>query len=116
MAMEGVEAEGGDGSESRRVFPDPHGGEDWVVTVGGRSASGVLPLRTVALLELNFARVGEPQTLVRRALCPGEDLESLPEERLLDAFQASQPYRPSLREKTEEKRNRRGRGRPGRRG
>ena len=71
MVMEGAEAETSNEPLDQRTIPDPEGGEEWVVTVGGRSASGVLPLRTVSLLELYFARAGEPQVPVRRTLCPG---------------------------------------------
>jgi hypothetical protein len=110
MAMEGADAEGSSEGPPQRTFSDPEGGEDWVVTIGGRSASGILPLRTVALLDLNFARVGEPQNPLRRVLCPGGDLDELSEETLLAAFLDSEPFRPSLREEKEEKRNRRGRG------
>jgi hypothetical protein len=108
--MEGVDADASGGDPPHRTFPDPEEGEDWVVTIGGRSASGILPLRTVALLDLVFARVGEPQKPLRRALCPGGDLDELSEEALLAAFRDSEPFRPSLQEKKEEKPNRRGRG------
>jgi len=113
MAMEGAEAEIPNGSMDQRTIPDPEGKEDWVVTVGGRSASGVLPLRTVSLLELHFARIGDPQVPVRRTLCPGENLDGFSDDQLEQAFHASEPYSPSLREEKEGNgRNRKRRGHP----
>ena len=111
MVMEGAEAETSDVPMDRRTIPDPDGGEEWVVTVGGWSVSGILPLRTVSLLELYFARVGEPQVPVRRTLCPGENLEDFSDGQIEQAFHASEPYSPSLREEREG--NGRSRGRRG---
>jgi hypothetical protein len=108
MAMEGAEAETSNEPLDQRTIPDPEGGEEWVVTVGGRSASGVLPLRTVSLLELYFARAGEPQVPVRRTLCPGENLDDFSDDQIEQAFHVSEPYSPSLREEKEgDGRNRR---------
>lgn len=113
MAMEGGEAETPDESTDQRTIPDPEGGEEWVVTVGGRSVSGVLPLRTVSLLELYFARLGEPDVPVRRTLLPGENLGDFSDDQLVQAFHVSEAYSPSLREVKEGNgRTRRRRGHP----
>ena len=46
MAMGDEEGEEDDGREDLRVIHDEESGLDWIVTVSGRSASGILPLRT----------------------------------------------------------------------
>ncbi len=82
-AMEGSDPDEGGGGEERRVLRLPAGGGEWVVTVSGRSASGVLPLRTVPLMELSFSPSLDPQAPPRRILSRGESLMELQEEELL---------------------------------
>ena len=91
--MEGGDDEGkGSKDETRRVH-DEESGSDWVVRVSGRSASGILPLRTVPLMELSFAPAEQPGLPLRRALCRGQELVDMPDPELLACFRNSNPYR-----------------------
>jgi hypothetical protein len=96
MAMESGEGEQVDAKEDARVIVDPENGQEWVVEVTGQSSSGIPPLRTIPLLELTFARPDDPQTPLRRATGPGEDLAELLDAELLDLLRASKPHRPPL--------------------
>jgi hypothetical protein len=107
--MEGGNDEEKDRQAETRVVHDEEGGSDWVVTVSGRSSSGVLPLRTVPLMELNFAKAGEPEPPLRRALCCGGDLVDIPDHELLSLFRNSEPFSEPLQEVD-------GKGRPGKGG
>lgn len=93
MVMEGTDHEGSGGEDREREFVDPETGEAWVVAVVGRAVSGILPLRTVPLMELDFFRPGESRTPARRAVCKGEDLSGLTDSELLTVLQGSEPYR-----------------------
>ena len=91
LAMETGDAEnGGEGDEVRTVR-NPDDGREWIVRVSGRSAGGVLPLRTIPLLELTFFHADDPHQPLRRALCQGEGLESLQDEELISGLGASSP-------------------------
>ena len=100
--------------ETTRVLHDAESGLDWTVTLTGWSASGVLPLRTVPLVELTFSRVETPDEPVRKVLQRGEGLAEFSEEDLLAALRNSGPFRPPMREaEAPEQRGRGGRGRRG---
>jgi len=107
MVMEGGAEEAESRQEEKRVVHDEGSGLDWVVTVSGRSASGILPLRTVLLMELNFAKAEEPDRPLRRALCHGGDLADISDDQLLSSFRSSEPFREPIREPNGD--NRRGR-------
>jgi hypothetical protein len=81
-----------------RAFSDEETGSDWIVTLTGWSASGILPLRTVPLVELTFSRSDDPQEPLRRALCRGENLAGMSDAELLEAFRNSEPFSPPMRE------------------
>jgi hypothetical protein len=104
--MEGL-GEEEEPQDRRRTVHDRESGSDWIVTVSGRSASGILPLRTVPLLELSFALAAEPGRPLRRALCCGRDLLDLPDDELLSSFRNSESLPDHLPESG-------GKGRPGR--
>jgi hypothetical protein len=97
-AMDGGENEQSGGRAETRVIREEEKGRDWVVTVSGRTASGVLPLRTVALLELSFSREDEPLKALRQAILPGVDLAQLSDEDLINGLRRSRPYREPNRE------------------
>lgn len=98
IVMEGGGEEDGDRREKPRVVHDGETDLDWIVTVSGRSASGILPLRTVPLMELSFAKADEPGRPLRRALCCGEDLVDVPDHELLCSLNSSAPFREPMRE------------------
>jgi hypothetical protein len=92
--MEPGKDEKADGGEESRVISDPRDGRDWLVRVSGQSAGGILPLRTVPLLELSFAPAEDPHQPLRRAICRGEGLEGLQDEELLACLRDSNPIPP----------------------
>jgi hypothetical protein len=92
MVMEGMDPEGGEGGGRERALTDPETGLDWVVTVAGRAVSGVLPVRTIPLMELSFSRAGQSRAPERRAVCRGEDLPELTDTELLALLRRSEPY------------------------
>jgi len=108
MAMEGEEEER-ERPEKVRVIRDEASGSDWIVTVSGRSASGILPLRTVPLMELAFSIAEDPGCFLRRAVFYGGTLAELPDAELLSALESSEPFGEPMREPTEKE----GPGRPG---
>lgn len=114
MAMEGVENEAAAPTEERRTVVDPSSEAEWVVAVSGRSGSGILPLRTIPLLELTFAKGEEPDRPVLRALTRGEELHPFTDEDLLRLLASAEPYRPpQAPPSTEETPARKERGRRG---
>jgi hypothetical protein len=81
---------GSDGeSSTSKTIRDPKDDREWLVAETGRAGSGILPLRSVPLLEVVFSRPEDPETPLRRALTNGERLEDLGEEGLLDLFRRS---------------------------
>ena len=66
-----------------RVIDDLEDGTRWIVTVVGRSASGILPLRTVPVMELSFAKEEVPNQALKTVLCYGKDLAEIPDHDLL---------------------------------
>jgi hypothetical protein len=67
----------GGARSSGSAFRDPANGQEWVLEVTGRSTSGVLPLRSIHLMDVSFALADNPELPLRRALCPEEDLSDL---------------------------------------
>jgi hypothetical protein len=99
-----------------RTIRDPETGKEWVVSVTGRSGSGILPLRSVPIMEVTFSKVEDPGRPLRRAMVVEEDLEAVPDPMLLDSFRCSRPYTEPLQEKGDvDRRGRRGKGRRSRR-
>ena len=96
-AMEIGEEEERDRRGETRMVRDEESGAAWMVKVSGRSASGVLPLRTVPLMELSFAKVDEPGLPHRRALCFGADLLDIPDHELLSCLKSSEVDRERVR-------------------
>lgn len=114
MAMEGTEAGAAEDTSEFRTLADPGGGSDWVVRVSGRSSSGILPLRVISLLELSFARVDEPESPLRRAICQGTSLDEFKDEELLRALADSRPFEPvQTKDDPRTGKGPRGRGRQG---
>jgi hypothetical protein len=114
MVMEGGSEAEATKDDRARVFHDEDTGSDWRAILTGWSASGILPLRTVPLVELTFSKAETPEEPLRRALCRGEGLGEMSDSQLLEALRNSEPFRPPMREaeSTGEKggkaRNRRG--------
>ena len=96
MAMDAGEGEEAKEGEEVRMILDPEDGREWVVQIVGRSTAGILPLRTVPLMDVTFSLPQNPQAPLRRATCQGEELESLTDSDLLSFFRASKPHRPPL--------------------
>jgi hypothetical protein len=96
--MEGGDEEEQNGLNDTRLVHDEESGLDWIVTVSGRSASGVLPLRTVPLMELSFAKADDPECPLRRVLSCGGDLVDISSHELLSCFRDSEPIREPLQE------------------
>jgi hypothetical protein len=90
-AMEGSEPDEEDRGSLRREFCDPKTGQDWVVRISGRSISGVLPLRVIPLMELNFSRSEAPDVPLRRAIYQGESMDELDDSALLSLFRSAGP-------------------------
>jgi hypothetical protein len=112
--MEGPEGEEDTPPDDRRILSRLESGEEWVVTVGGLSASGILPLRSVPIIEIHFTRLGAQDVPVRRVLCRGGSLEEFQDEDLAAAFQISEPIPQPAEEPPPESRPKRGKGRRGR--
>ena len=97
LAMEGNEDEDEEELGRPRLIEDPDSGVKWIVTVSGRSASGILPLRTVPIMELNFAQEDLPKETRQAALCFGKDLSEVPDQDLLACLRKSGPFREPMR-------------------
>lgn len=118
VVMEGEGEEGESEREEKplRGFTDPRSGEDWVVRVSGRSGSGILPLRSIPLMELIFARAQEPDQPLKRTTRQGSELDSVTDGDLAELLATATAYRPPLEERiSEPRRGGRGRGRGRRR-
>lgn len=92
MAMEPGESAGEERGGEVRAFRDPETGEEWIARISGRSMSGVVPLRVIPLMEVDFLRADEAATPSRRGLRQGESLDDLDEDGLLRFFHASGPF------------------------
>jgi len=115
MVMEGSEEEGDVAEERIRTVRDGVDGLEWVVNVAGRSASGILPLRTVPVMELVFAHADEPGRPLKRALQFGEKLADMTDQEILSALHGSEPFSEPLEEPeppTRKGRRERGRSQP----
>jgi hypothetical protein len=111
--MEGTGEDAEDDPGITRTVRDEFSGTDWVVTVAGRSSSGILPRRSVPLMELTFSRAEEPHRPLRSILRLGNDLNRLSDQELLRALGDAEPYRDPLEGPEEPKKH--GRSRKGRR-
>ena len=112
MAMEGAEGDEVERAGENRRIRDESQGIDWLVRVSGCSSSGILPLRSVPIMELTFAKAEAPERLLRRAVLLDGDLQELPLQDLLTALERSEPFTEPMREWTEEReRERKGRKR-----
>lgn len=110
MVMEGGEGNEDESTGESRIVHDEQESQDWMVKVSGRSGSGILPRRTVQLMELTFSRAEDPDEPLRRVLCHGEDLLALSEAEVLAFLRESEPYRkPQNRQDRNEGQKRKGR-------
>lgn len=96
MGIETGEEEADLDEENSRRFHQPETETDWIVRVSGRSASGVIPLRTVPLMELTFFQSDEPNEPLRRILHFGETLSRTPDHELITLLERSGPFREPL--------------------
>jgi len=95
-----------------RILVDPATGQEWIARITGRSNSGVVPTRSIALMEVAFFRPEDPDTPLRHRLCRSEAMEDLGEEGILQLFRTSLPYRtPSSPPPSRERKGRRNRSR-----
>ena len=117
VVMEGSVDDGGGVGDGQRTFRDPSNGLEWLVTVAGRSTSGVLPLRSIRLMEVSFALADDPELPLRMTLCQQEDLSGLSDEEILGLFRMSRSCSHSdSRTHGAQSGEGRGRGRRGRQG
>lgn len=93
VVMEGP-SEGGSGAgPQRRTFRDPSMGREWVLSIVGRSTSGVLPLRTIRLMEVQFAPAEGSEGPCRTVVSRDTDLAELSEDEVLGLFRLSRVHR-----------------------
>ncbi len=111
--MEGGDDEEKERKDETRRVHDEDRGSDWIVRVTGRSASGILPLRNVPLMELSFAPAGQPGLPSRRALCRWQELVDMPDSELFACFRKSNPYRDPPPPDEKNRRGKRGKDRGG---
>ena len=84
----------GDSIVSRLSASSRSTGKEWIARITGRSTSGVVPVRTISLMEVSFYRADAPETPVRHTLCRSKTLEDIGDEGILQLFRASLPYPP----------------------
>jgi hypothetical protein len=89
VVMEGAVDEERGGGPQRRTLRDPADGREWVLEVVGRSTSGVLPLRSIRLMEVRFATADNPELPLRTVLCQEADLDDLSDDEVLGLFHMS---------------------------
>jgi len=89
VVMEGAVDDGGGVGAKPRTFRDPADGREWVLAVVGRSTSGVLPLRSIRLMEVRFATADNPELPLRMVLCQEGDLGDLSDDEVLGLFHMS---------------------------
>lgn len=97
MAMDGGEEADLEDEGVPRIIADLEDGTRWIVTVVGRSASGILPRRTVPVMELSFAKEEAPNEALKTVLCFGKDLSDVPDHDLLTCLGRSGPFREPMR-------------------
>ena len=94
--------EAGESDESAekppRVIEVPESGEKWIVAVTGRSGSGILPLRSIPLADLTFARPQTPEQPERQVLIHDRALDDVTDAELISLLNRSKSYTPPLRE------------------
>ncbi len=83
MVMEGTEPERDETVEEVRTVQDPETGKSWSVKVVGRGASGILPVRSIPLMELSFSDASGAGAPTRRVTCHGDGLEGMPDAELV---------------------------------
>jgi hypothetical protein len=93
VVMEGPSEAGSGAGPQRRTFRDPSNGREWVLSVAGRTTSGVLPLRTIRLMEVQFAPAESPEGPCRMVLSQETGLAELSEEEVLSLFRRSRVHR-----------------------
>lgn len=108
MEAEGEE-EKGPAPQAHRIIEDSASDGEWVVRVEGRSGGGVLPLRTIPLMELTFSRLEEPDKPLRMATSRGTHLEGFQDQELLVLLRSARPYRSPMKRPSEEERRKKGR-------
>lgn len=80
-----------------RTFSDPRTGTEWTAEVTGWSMSGVLPLRTVPILEVVFRNNEPGAPPQKRIVHQGENLSGFTEAELVELFSRAEAYRePSM--------------------
>lgn len=110
MAMEGgedTEALEDEDQDRPRTIEDPETSTRWIVTVDGRSAGGVLPLRTIPIMELSFAKEEAPDEALNTVLCYGKSLSDISDGDLLACLGKSGPFREPMRPQEDRNRKRR---------
>jgi hypothetical protein len=90
-AMESSEPEVGDRAPELRHVLDPKSEQEWVVRISGRATSGVIPLRVIPLMEVNFSKAEAPEVPLSRAISQGESLDELDDASLLALLKSSGP-------------------------
>lgn len=114
MVMDSGEEEEGDAGKESKILDDPSTGDRWIARVSGRSTGGVLPLRTIPLMEVSFHKDEESGIPLRHAVWQGASLDELDEGGLLRLFQASKPYSPpKADDPVPDRKKRKGRSRRG---
>jgi hypothetical protein len=93
--------EGGEGEEgvdpSHRIIRNPDTGREWIVRVTGHSASGILPLRSIPIVELTFSSVEEPERAQYQVVTYDRTLEDTSDQDLITLLQSSRPFEPPFR-------------------
>ena len=84
------------GPENTRTFEDPASGARWTAEITGQSMSGVLPLRTVPILEVVFKPEGYDGPPLKRALHQGESLAGFSEAEMIELLAGAKDFRGSL--------------------
>jgi hypothetical protein len=108
LAMEAGEPSSKGPIAENRSFLDPENGREWIARVSGRSTSGVLPLRTISIMEVTFYEVKEPDLPARHVLCQGDSLGGMDDGELLQLLRSSRLHPPPSSESpTREGRRRR---------
>jgi len=91
LVMDATNGQETEAESSVQTLQDPVSGEEWFARVSGRSTGGVLPLRSIPLMDVIFFKEGEETSPQRQVLWQGQSLDDLGEGDLLLLFQASKP-------------------------
>jgi hypothetical protein len=87
----GVEETGGEEGELRTIR-DPESGQKWIATVTGQSGSGILPVRSVPVMEVVFSHAENPGRPLRRAVEYDRALSGVSDPELLVILRGARPY------------------------